>query len=305
LPDDRLEMELKMAEKIMIMDDSQTSRMMMETALNDYQVISASNTKEYFEILKTGIPDLILCDIMMPDINGIDLMSETRKIPDYRDIPFIFVTGNNSINDLEKCFHLGAHDFIRKPFEPVELKARVASVIRIKKLEYELRKISVTDYLSGAYNRRYFYERAVAAVNFSIRKKNNISLGILDIDHFKTINDQYGHDAGDFVIKTLSSLIARTIRLYDIFARFGGEEFIILFPDTDKHTALKAVNRFKDTLSLSRFQFNNHPLQFTFSCGITDLEENGWSADIDAFIKSADERLYKAKQTGRNRIVID
>ena len=204
---------------------------------------------------------------------------------------------------MHKAFELGGVDYIRKPIDRLELVARIKSVLKIKRLENDLRKQSITDYMTGIFNRRYFFETAIKNLEYSKRHNKHLSIAMLDIDFFKKINDTYGHDAGDFILKKFTEIINANIRTYDIFARFGGEEFVILFTDTQKTTAVNILSRVKDILNSTTFEFEDKKIDFTYSAGIVDFFEENIRTDIDSLIKIADLRLYKAKRTGRNKIV--
>ncbi|OHD09676.1 MAG: hypothetical protein A2Y34_15835 [Spirochaetes bacterium GWC1_27_15] len=292
-----------MEDIILIVDDSATVRTMLSKILQDYNLLFAKSGFEMWEVLKNEKPSLILLDIMLPDTTGFDLIKELTENPDYKNIPIIFVTQSTERDDLKKGFDLGGMDYVRKPFDEVELKVRINSALKIKKLENKLRVMSTTDFLTGIYNRRYFYEVANNNLFHIIRKKRTLTMAIIDIDLFKSVNDNYGHDCGDFVLKEFAKFIKESIRVYDVFARFGGEEFIIQFVETDKILAKTVLDRIRQNLTNKTFQFNNKEIQFSFSAGVAELNEVDNQGDIDSLIKIADSRLYIAKKTGRNKIV--
>lgn len=291
--------------QILIVDDSETSILYLQMILRDYEVIFALNGKEMWERLNESSPSLILMDVMLPDVNGYELVQQLSKTEKYKDIPIIFQTAKSSSDDLEKGFESGAIDYIRKPVDKKELKARVKSVLKIKELENQLYLKSITDYLTGIYNRRYFFEIAAKHLQFCQSLVKNLSIALLDVDFFKKINDTYGHDGGDFVLKKFAEIIGLTKRPKDILARYGGEEFIILFFETDKKDALEILLSIQNAIVNEIFLFNEMEIKCTFSCGLVDLQEFAGNLRIDDLIRDADKRMYIAKQTGRNRIIFE
>ncbi len=291
--------------QILIVDDSETSILYLQMILRDYEVIFALNGKEMWERLNESSPSLILMDVMLPDVNGYDLVQQLSKTEKYKDIPIIFQTAKSSSDDLERGFESGAIDYIRKPVDKKELKARVKSVLKIKELENQLYLKSITDYLTGIYNRRYFFEIAAKHLQFCQSLNKNLSIALLDVDFFKKINDTYGHDAGDFVLKKFAEIIGLTKRPKDILARYGGEEFILLFFETDKKEALEILLSIQNAIVSEIILFNEMEIKCTFSCGLVDLQEFAGSLRIDDLIRDADKRMYIAKQSGRNRIIYE
>lgn len=291
--------------QILIVDDSETSILYLQMILRDYEVIFAMNGKEMWERLNESSPALILMDVMLPDVNGYELVKQLSKTEKYKDIPIIFQTAKSSSDDLEKGFESGAIDYIRKSVDKKELKARVKSVLKIKELENELYLKSITDYLTGIYNRRYFFEMANKHLRFCQTLNKNLCIALLDLDFFKKINDTFGHDAGDFVLKRFAEIIGFTKRPKDILARYGGEEFILLFFETDKKEALEILLSIQNAIVGEGFLFNEMEMKCTFSCGLIELREFAGMPKIDDLIREADKRMYTAKQSGRNRIIYE
>jgi diguanylate cyclase (GGDEF)-like protein len=293
-----------MKQTIIIVEDSGSTRLHLDQVLSDkYSVIFASDSEELWNLLPEHKPSLIIMDVMIPGETGFDITKKLSHDEEYRTIPVIFLTGLDGSSDLVRGFDSGAIDYIRKPFDEDELKARVKSVLRIKDLENKLRIHSVTDYLTGIYNRRYFFESAKNNLHYAARNGHNICFALLDIDHFKMINDSYGHDAGDFVLKKFAEMIKTKIRPYDIFARHGGEEFIILFSDCSKEKCIEIIERIKTCLAKKDFVFADKTLSFTFSAGIVSLQDGCIGNSVDEIVRKADIFLYRAKEAGRNRII--
>jgi diguanylate cyclase (GGDEF)-like protein len=293
-----------MKQTIIIVEDSGSTRLHLDQILSDkYTVVFANNSEELWKLLPETKPALIIMDVMIPGETGFDVTKKLSHNEEYRAIPVIFLTGLDGSSDLVKGFDSGAIDYIRKPFDEEELKARIKSVLRIKDLENKLRIHSVTDYLTGIYNRRYFFESAKNNLHYAARNGHNICFALLDIDHFKNINDTYGHDAGDFILKKFTETIKTKIRPYDIFARHGGEEFIILFSDCTKEKCIEIIERIKSCLLKKDYIFEGKSLNFTFSAGIISLDEGCAGNSVDEIVRKADIFLYRAKEAGRNCIV--
>ena len=175
-----------------------------------------------------------------------------------------------------------------------------------KYLEEKLKQTSIRDPLTNIYNRGYVFERLYQNIELYKRERSNFSLAILDLDHFKKINDTYGHQVGDFVLKEFAEMLACKIRAYDTMGRYGGEEFVILFHNSDKVTALKTLERILESINNYSFKYGDEKLNITFSCGIADaMELADDELSVGSIIELADKRLYEAKEMGRNNIVID
>ncbi|MBK8396053.1 MAG: diguanylate cyclase [Leptospiraceae bacterium] len=290
-------------QKILIVDDSEVTILYLKNILKEYEIFSANNGKEMWERLNESIPSLILMDIMLPGDSGYELVRKLSNIELYKDIPIIFQTAKSSSDDLEKGFESGAIDYIRKPVDKKELVARIKSVLKIKALEKQLYLKSVTDYLTEIYNRRYFFEVAAKHLQFCQNNNKNLSIALIDIDHFKKVNDTYGHDAGDFVLKRFSEIITEKKRENDILARYGGEEFIILFQESDISIALEILTSVQTAMTHEVFKIGNKEFGCTFSCGIIELSEMKNISTLDDLIRNADNRMYIAKNSGRNRII--
>ncbi|NLK43689.1 MAG: diguanylate cyclase [Tissierellia bacterium] len=175
-----------------------------------------------------------------------------------------------------------------------------------KYLEEKLKQTSIRDPLTNIYNRGYVFERLYQNIELYKRERSNFSLAILDLDHFKKINDTYGHQVGDFVLKEFAEMLACKIRAYDTMGRYGGEEFVILFHNSDRVTALKTLERIAENLNDYSFKYGKEDINITFSCGIADaMELADDELSVGSIIELADKRLYEAKEMGRNNIVID
>jgi diguanylate cyclase (GGDEF)-like protein len=242
-------------------------------------------------------------DIMMPEKNGLQIADELSNDSKYEDVPLIFLTAKDDSETLKQGFEAGARDYMKKPFDEMELRVRIESAIKIKSLENQLKIQSITDPLTKIYNRRYFYDNAVKELNRSDRNNETFCIVIADIDYFKKINDNYGHLAGDYILQEFAKKFSKVIRSYDILARYGGEEFIIMFTDCSKQKALEIMNRIKTDVETTVFKYEQHEIKLTFSAGIVASDECSKGSTIEQIIEKADKRLYTAKEKGRNKIV--
>lgn len=190
--------------------------------------------------------------------------------------------------------------------EIVNFLAVKQDISQRKYLEEKLKQTSIRDSLTNIYNRRYVFERLSQSIELFKRKGENFSLAIVDIDFFKDINDTYGHQAGDFILKEFAEMLISSIRSYDILGRYGGEEFILILHGAGKQSSKKIIKRILEGIREATFSYEEKEIKITFSCGIADASEIGKDAlSIESMVYKADERLYMAKNTGRNKIMID
>ena len=264
-------------------------------------------------------PALILLDVMMPKMDGFEACKLLKSSVKTRYIPIIMVTALNEIEDKIKGIEAGADDFITKPFNKLELLARVKSLLRIKSLhdqlqekikqledaKEKLRELAVTDGLTGLFNYRYFKEYLELELKRAKRHRSDISLIMLDIDYFKIYNDTNGHLAGDEVLKSLAKLYTSNLRSIDIAARYGGEEFAFVLPETNKGAANFVAEKIRKLVENEIFEFEEKQPQkkITVSIGVASFPQNGES--FEELVQSADKRLYIAKSAGRNKVVCE
>ncbi|AFM12347.1 diguanylate cyclase [Turneriella parva] len=292
--------------RVLVVDDSEVEGLYIQALLQpEFTVIVANNLIAFWAHMAEEAPDLILLDVMMKEITGFELAQQLKRNHEYKAIPIIFVTSLDQAGDIERGFEVGGHDYVKKPFLTQELRARVRSALRLKNLEHDLRMRSVTDYLTGAYNRRYFFEAVNSNLSYAQRMRRNLCIAVLDIDFFKKINDEYGHEAGDAVLVHFTNTIRDQIRKYDILARFGGEEFVIQFFDCTIAKCVDMLNRVKNKLIETPCITGGRTINYTFSAGLASLEEIAPKEPIERLIEQADRRLYHAKETGRNRFVTE
>jgi len=295
-------------ETILIVDDTPMNIQLIGSILKplEYRLVFATNGQEALDIVrKNSDIDLILLDVMMPFLDGFQTCTKLKENPETKDIPVIFITAKDDVDSIAKAFDVGGVDYITKPFREVEIVKRVQTHLRLARLTKEFKvtaqkmeKLANTDPLTGIANRMKFnaiLEHQIAITN---RYKKSLGLIFFDIDHFKSINDTYGHKAGDSVLVELTKLIAELIRASDVFARWGGEEFLILSPEISLSQVIVMADKLRK--HIEAYDFSDVP-QVTCSFGVTMLRRED---DEKSFIQRADEALYEAKETGRNKIIV-
>ncbi len=293
-----------MKEKVLIVDDHIANVDLLSIILADeYEVDKAYNSEEFWRCLKEDIPDVVLMDILMPDESGFSLIAKLQEIEPYKDIPVIFLSAKDESIDVMNGFETGGYDYIKKPYDIIELLARVKSAIKKNNKMLIMKEQALTDPLTGLFNRRYFFDRLTAEREKAKREKRPLTLAMLDIDFFKNINDTWGHQAGDLALKVFAHHIRSSIRPYDIAARYGGEEFVILFDGIYKSQSIQIIERIKTALKSENINYENANFRLKFSAGIVDNKDITTDSSNDNFIKIADARLYEAKSAGRDRII--
>lgn len=291
---------------ILVVDDTPANIEIMHAMLNpDYEVLFATSGQEALELAVRTRPDLILLDIIMPEMNGHEVCRHLKADLVTKDIPIIFVTAMAAADSEEKGLRLGAIDYIVKPFSPAVMKARIANHLELKRYRDLLADLVWIDGLTGARNRRYFDECYPREFRRALRAKTPLSLIMMDVDYFKQYNDTYGHLAGDDCLKAIANELTDTLRRpADIVFRYGGEEFACLLPDTDAEGALILAKLMLARIHELGIEHSASPHQLaSLSMGVCTLfptEEQ----QIGDLIDFADKALYSAKELGRNRIEV-
>lgn len=304
--------------KILLVEDDRVQAQFVREFLEKkgYEVVWAENGASAIKIAKTVAVDLILLDLILPDISGHEVCRWLRLNQDTKGIPIIMLTVKTNITDKIAGLEAGADDYLPKPFDEAELNARIYASLRTKALQDELKErnrqledllrrleiMAITDHLTEIYNRRHFEEILKREFARALRYNLHLSCLMCDIDLFKRINDTYGHAAGDTVLKEVARLIHSSLREVDVIGRWGGEEFIVLLTQAKKADAKKVAERILQSISAHKFQGLPENEKITVSIGVASIPED---ADIDNWeklIKAADEALYRAKRNGRNRV---
>jgi len=289
-------------ETILIVDDTVSNLDILSELLENYDVIESTNGKEALEIVSDEDVDLILLDIVMPDMDGYEVCQKLKSNPKTVDTPIIFITAKTDEESIEKAYDVGGSDYIAKPFKVKELLARVKRELQITKLQNELKLLASTDSMTQLYNRRHFTQLSNQTIDLARRNNQNISFIMLDIDKFKNINDIYGHQAGDEVIVSLSNILKQDRRKGDIVSRYGGEEFVLMLPNSNLDSAHRIAEDIREKVERFRLEIgDNEPLHFTISLGISELSFEDEDS-LERALKKADDALYRAKESGRNRV---
>jgi two-component system cell cycle response regulator len=311
-------MEPKTQYKILIVDDHEDNIELLRARLEarGYEVFGANDGFAALETVERVCPDLILLDVMMPKMDGIEVVRRLKANLTLPFIPVIMQTALDSTENKVEGLDAGADDYITKPINFAELEARVNSLLRIKKLQTELKarenelrdlndtlkKISMTDGLTGIENRRSLEDRLKDMWNHSVRLHEPLALVMCDIDKFKSVNDNYGHQAGDAVLKEFARLLKDEAREIDRVGRYGGEEFLLILPGTVLDAAVTFAERLREKVENHTFSYEGGTLRRTMSCGVA-ASPHPRVKDQEALVRSADDALYVAKETGRNRVV--
>lgn len=292
--------------KILIAEDEVMSRKLLQSLLTKWghEVTAVDNGEKALQALdQADAPKLVILDWMMPVMDGLDVCRQIRT-QDSQEPPYLIIlTARSERKDLLEAFTAGADDFLHKPFNSDELQARLNAGIRILILQEQLVNFAKTDVLTGIGNRRKFFELATAEISRSRRYRYPLTIGLLDIDHFKKVNDTYGHDSGDAVLKTLASVFSCSLRGSDTICRVGGEEFAFLLPHTKLAQGVVAAERIRHNSESCTIQSNQHQIKVTVSIGLVHLSDP--TDTIDTLLKKADLLLYRAKSSGRNRVETD
>lgn len=287
--------------RVLIADDDRLSALMLEANLkaSGYEVTVVSDGGQAWQILKTNDrPQIAILDWMMPVMDGLEVCRKVRRASG----PYVYIlllTGNTDPDSVVTGMDAGADDYIRKPFHPAELKARLRSGKRIVDLEEKLRRQATHDALTGILNRGAIMERIAIEMERAYREKELLCVAMVDLDHFKRINDTHGHSAGDTVLCETASRMSSVLRPYDSIGRYGGEEFIVVFPSCDAANAAAIAERIRRSISAVPVTALSEKIFVTASIGIAEARQ---SHDADAVIREADNALFRAKQAGRDRV---
>lgn len=321
---------------ILIADDNEQNLQILINFVREmgYVIVVARSGPEILSALKMYKADLILLDALLADIDGYDICERIKHNPETEDIPVIFLTEKAEPEDIALGFRVGAVDYVTTPYSQLELKARIQThlelyrtrrmckfhnrlledahnelqeayeVIKEKNVQlYEtMKKLEIaarTDPLTNLLNRRSMMERIEEEMVRFKRSGREFSLILADIDFFKNVNDSYGHDCGDFVLVTIAEALKNLMRDQDSISRWGGEEFLILMPETDSSGALTISEKIRECIESLPLKYNDITLYLTITLGISVYEHN---SEIDTTILNADRALYRGKERGRNQV---
>ena len=311
-------MELEKTARILVVDDHPDNIELLKARLEarGYEIETAEDGEEALAKVFERPPSLVLLDVMMPKMDGFETVRRIKANKDLPFIPVIMQTALDSTQDIVEGLNAGADDYITKPLNFAELEARVKSLLRIKALQErleererqleeineKLQRMSMTDGLTGIANRRSLEEKLKDMFEHSLRLHEPLSVVMCDIDRFKSVNDTYGHQAGDDVLKQFAQVLHHEAREIDRVGRYGGEEFMLLLPGTVLDAAVTFAERVRQSIESHTFEFEGGTLKRTMSCGVASWPHPRIQ-QTDGLIKAADDALYVAKKTGRNRVI--
>jgi diguanylate cyclase (GGDEF)-like protein len=288
---------------VLIVDDSADVHRLLKVRLKNEELefLSASDGVEGVTMADQQQPALIILDVDMPGMDGLSALRRLKELPRTQHIPVIVLSGLHSPQDKVMAFDLGAIDYITKPFELTELRVRVRSALRMQLLVQMLAQRAQIDGMTGLWNRTFFDRRWSEEHARCSRYGHSMSVALLDLDHFKSVNDSFGHPAGDMVLQVLAKVLQRESRHSDLACRYGGEEFVLLMPDTSAADAATVCERIRTAVESARFpRFPS--LRVTVSIGIAGSSAAS-TVSAEQWVETADHNLYSAKRSGRNRIV--
>ncbi len=313
-----------MKRKILIADDEPSNvRLLGELLKDSYDIFVADNGQQVMELAAAVCPDIILLDVMMPRVDGYSACRMLKENSATSEIPVIFITAKTASDDIVRGFEVGGQDYVPKPFNPQELFARVRTHIELKtaqerlrdnslRLEDVNRKLSAAldqmeimarqDPLTGLANRRYMLDRLEQEAARAARYGKKLSVAMADIDDFKAINDSRGHECGDLVLKTVSNIMKESIRTEDMVARWGGEEFLFLFPETPVAGASVIAEKIRGLVESAAIMYRGREARVTVTFGIAEYAPE---RSIDENISRADNAMYRGKKSSKNTIIAE
>lgn len=300
---------MKKNRKLLLVEDDQDYRQLLEKKLKSsgYDVISASNGLKALELMEIHEIRLLITDWSMPIMSGLDLIKSVRSDTSKPYVYIIVLSAYSTIKDIVKGIDVGSDDYLTKPFSFIELEARIKIGERIINLESRLQNsineqlhMAQIDHLTKIFNRRYLFEIGEQLFNQGQRYKHQMALLMIDIDRFKNVNDTHGHHIGDETLISIARRFSESIREVDILGRFGGEEFIVLMPETKAKGAQIVAERMRASISAEPLKTSGPKISLTISVGIA-VQESA-TENLEALVKKADVALYQSKRAGRNRV---
>ena len=305
--------------KVLIAEDENISRMVLAKALanHGYEVLQAHNGQEAWDIFQKEKEDIYIAilDWQMPKMDGIELCQRIKDASLSHYVYVIFLTGKKDIDSIVEGLETGADDYLTKPFDRRELLSRLKVGLRLIEFEKALREaneklhtLAITDGLTGISNRRAIFERLRSEISRAVRENSPFCLIMLDIDHFKKVNDTYGHGAGDKVLVEIVNRIKSELRPHDDIGRYGGEEFLVGISKADSKISRVIAERLRTCICERPFQIEDRKIDVSISLGVVNFmpsRDHDINDLLEAMIKAADIALYKAKEAGRNRVAYD
>jgi diguanylate cyclase (GGDEF)-like protein len=296
-----------MAQRILVVDDNATLRADIIGILRAsdplLEIVEACDGIEALKVLSQAPVDLIITDLVMPRMDGLKLLSAIRQDDQFQHAPVIMVTSQNQIEEKLLTFDHGAQDFLTKPYHPAELVARTRVMLRLRAQMKAIEQQAIIDALTGLYNQNYLAGALNRELKRSQRYNLKLSCLMIDVDNFKTINDTYGHVAGDEVLRVVGRMLQTTLRGYDFAVRYGGDEFLVILAQNNPSGAAHVADRVREMVMHHTFFPQQAPsTSITVSIGVASLPGQSIQSPTN-FIELADQALYQAKQQGKNRVV--
>ena len=295
--------------RLLVVDDDDTNRTLVGKALQyeGYQVELAESGTAALNKMNDWQPHMVLLDVNMPGLNGLETLVKLRQRDEY--VSVMFVSANSRTEDIVRGLDAGADDYVTKPFEVMALLARVRSQLRIKDLNDNLRRandrlkelVDIDD-LTGLFNMRSLYKRLDFELDRARRYNRSVCVLMMDLDHFKQVNDKNDHLFGSFVIKEVGKIIRDNIRKVDFAARYGGDEYLVVLNEITLEGAETFANRLRQRIEETTFSNEFYSIQLTASIGLAITNPNQTKVDARALVRYADRALYRAKELGRNRV---
>jgi diguanylate cyclase (GGDEF)-like protein len=292
--------------KLLIIDDDPVSRDLIEYYLTGVvdEFAHASSGIEGIRIAEEFVPDVIVLDVSMPRMDGFEVCKQLKESAITRDISVLFLTTSDNSVQIAKGLDYGASDYLTKPCVRMELQARVRMALRTKQMSDSLREQALIDGLTNLANRNAFDDAIRAAIADYTRNGHPFGLLLMDLDHFKKVNDVHGHGVGDETLAHVGEVLKRTCRGYDVAARYGGDEFALLLNRTTKIEAARVGQRLVDDVRKISLKTSEHQVRITASVGLKCSPDEPGEIDAKMYFKAADDALYEAKSLGRDRLVV-
>ena len=289
---------------LLIVDDDDMAREILRRRLSaqGYSVAEAPSGREAMALVKKTAFDVLLLDIVMPEFDGLQTLVALREIRPANELPVIMLTAKEGSDDVVEALRLGANDYVTKSIPFSVVLARIQTQVTLRRLVARVEALAVQDSLTGLYNRRGFYQLAEKEEQRVKRYGGTLQAIMVDMDHFKKINDTYGHKVGDEVLAVTSRCCQQHLRTVDLIGRWGGEEYAILLPGIDVEGAVKTAERLRSVVADAVIDGDDGAIKVTLSAGVASLDET--CADLGALLSRADKAMYDAKRGGRNRVCL-